>query len=47
MGNNTIIKAKNRALKEREIQLEKAYKLIASGVFVRDPHRLDIRGNIN
>ena len=47
MGNNKIIEAKKHALKEREIQFQKAYKLIASGVLVRDPHRLDIRGNIN
>ena len=44
MDNITITEAKKIAQKEREVQLKKAYKLIAAGVVVRDPQRLDIRG---
>ena len=46
MDNNTIIEAKKIAQKEREVHLKKAYKLIAVGVVVRDPQRLDIRGSL-
>jgi bifunctional UDP-N-acetylglucosamine pyrophosphorylase/glucosamine-1-phosphate N-acetyltransferase len=46
MDNNTIIEAKKIAQKEREVHLKYAYKLIAVGVVVRDPQRLDIRGNL-
>ena len=46
MDNNTIIKAKKISQKEREAHLKKAYKLIAAGVVVRDPQRLDIRGSL-
>ena len=46
MDNNTIIKAKKISQKEREVHLKKAYKLIAAGVVVRDPQRLDIRGSL-
>ena len=46
MDNNTIIEAKKIAQKEREVHLKKAYKLIAAGVVVRDPQRLDIRGSL-
>ncbi len=45
MDNITITEAKKIAQKEREVQLKKAYKLIAAGVVVRDPQRLDIRGS--
>lgn len=38
--------AKNRILQEREELLEKAFNLIVNGVVVRDPERLDIRGNL-
>ena len=44
MDNYKITDAKLRSQKEREVQLKKAYKLIAAGVVVRDPQRLDIRG---
>ena len=46
MDHNTIIEAKKIAQKEREVQLKKSYKLIAAGVVVRDPQRLDIRGTL-
>ena len=46
MDNITITEAKKIAQKEREVQLKKAYKLIAAGVVVRDPQRLDIRGTL-
>ena len=46
MDNNSITEASNRAQKEREEQLKKAYKLIAAGVLVRDPQRLDVRGSL-
>ena len=45
-NNITITEAKKIAQKEREVQLKKAYKLIAAGVVVRDPQRLDIRGTL-
>jgi bifunctional UDP-N-acetylglucosamine pyrophosphorylase / glucosamine-1-phosphate N-acetyltransferase len=35
---------KHVALREREISLDKAYKLMDAGVTVHDPKRLDIRG---
>ena len=31
---------------ERELQLNKAYKLIADGVSIIDPYRLEIRGKL-
>ena len=46
MDNNTIADAKNRSQKEREVQLNKVYKLMDAGVLVYDPQRLDIRGNL-
>jgi bifunctional UDP-N-acetylglucosamine pyrophosphorylase / glucosamine-1-phosphate N-acetyltransferase len=46
MVNYKITDAKDRSQKEREVLLNKAYKLIASGVVVRDPQRLDIRGTL-
>ena len=46
MDNNTITEAQKIAQIEREVQLKKAYKLIAAGVVVRDPQRLDIRGTL-
>ena len=46
MDNITITEAKKIAQKEREVQLKKAYKLIAAGVVVGDPQRLDIRGTL-
>jgi len=46
MDNYKITDAKDRSQKERDVLLKKAYKLIASGVVVRDPQRLDIRGTL-
>ena len=46
MENYKITDAKHRSQKEREELLKKAYKLIAAGVVVRDPQRLDIRGTL-
>ena len=46
MDNYKITDAKHKSQKEREVQLKKAYKLIAAGVVVRDPQRLDIRGTL-
>jgi bifunctional UDP-N-acetylglucosamine pyrophosphorylase / glucosamine-1-phosphate N-acetyltransferase len=46
MDNYKITDAKHRSQKEREVQLKKAYKLIATGVVVRDPQRLDTRGTL-
>ena len=46
MDNYKINDAKDRSQKEREVLLKKAYKLIAAGVVVRDPQRLDIRGTL-
>ena len=46
MDNYKITDAKHRSQKEREVLLKKAYKLIAVGVVVRDPQRLDIRGSL-
>lgn len=46
MNNNEIAKAKNNARKEREVYKEKAFELMANGAEVRDPERLEIRGNI-
>ena len=46
MKNNEIVKAKSKARKEREVLAEKVYELIASGVVVRDPERLEIRGTL-
>ena len=46
MDNCTITDAKHSSQKEREVQLKKAYELLASGVVVRDPQRLDIRGTL-
>jgi len=37
---------KERARIEREIFSEKAYELISSGVVIRDPERIDIRGTL-
>ena len=46
MDNYKITDAKHRSQKEREALLKKAYKLIAAGVVVRDPQRLDISGTL-
>ena len=46
MDNYKITDAKDRSQKEREVLLKKAYKLIAAGVVVHDPQRLDIRGTL-
>ena len=46
MDKNMIKEAKDKARKEREAILEKAYELIAVGVVVHDPERLDIRGSL-
>ena len=46
MKNNEFVKAKSKARKEREVLVEKVYELIAGGVMVRDPERLDIRGTL-
>lgn len=46
MKKKVIADAKERARKEREIFSEKAYELIASGVVIRDPERIDIRGTL-
>ncbi len=46
MNNKAITDAKEAARKEREIFSNKAYELIARGVVIRDPERLDIRGNL-
>ena len=46
MNKLTIADAKDRARKEREIISDKAYEQMASGVLVRDPERLDIRGTL-
>jgi bifunctional UDP-N-acetylglucosamine pyrophosphorylase/glucosamine-1-phosphate N-acetyltransferase len=46
MDNFKITDIKRRSQKEREVLLKKAYKLIAAGVVVRDPQRLDIRGTL-
>ena len=46
MHNYKITDAKDRSQKEREVLLKKAYKLIAAGVVVSDPQRLDIRGTL-
>ena len=46
MDKNMIKEAKDKARKEREAILEKAYELIAVGVVVHDPERLDIRGTL-
>jgi len=37
---------KDRIKKERDALLDKAYQLISVGVLVRDPQRLDIRGDL-
>ena len=47
MGNSKVIRAIESSQKEREIQFAKAINLIATGVLVRDPNRLDIRGVIH
>jgi bifunctional UDP-N-acetylglucosamine pyrophosphorylase / glucosamine-1-phosphate N-acetyltransferase len=46
MNNKAITDAKEVTRKEREIFSNRAYELIASGVVIRDPERLDIRGNL-
>ncbi len=46
MNNKVITDAKEATRKEREIFSNKAYELIAGGAVIRDPKRLDIRGNI-
>ena len=47
MEQNRIIEVKLSAEREREELLEKVYKLMADGVVVCDPHRLDIRGELS
>ena len=44
MNKNTIIEVQNKALKKSEALKSKAYELIANGVLIHDPDRLDIRG---
>ena len=46
MKKNEILEAKKKAQKERENILQRAYELLASGVEVIDPERLDIRGTL-
>jgi bifunctional UDP-N-acetylglucosamine pyrophosphorylase/glucosamine-1-phosphate N-acetyltransferase len=46
MDKKIIIDIKNRVRKERSELSEKAYKLMAVGVLVHDPERLDIRGSL-
>ena len=46
MDNYKIIDAQHKSQKEHEEKLNTAYKLIAAGVVVRDPQRLDIRGTL-
>jgi len=46
MGKDRISKVKLLAEREREQLLMKVYQLMADGIVVRDPHRLDIRGKL-
>ena len=46
MNKKAIADAKERARKERELFLDKAYELLANGVVIKDPERLDIRGTL-
>ena len=46
MDNYKINDVIDRSQKEREVLWKKAYKLIAAGVVVSDPQRLDIRGTL-
>ena len=47
MEKDSISKVKLLAERYREELLEKVYKLMADGVVVCDPHRLDIRGELS
>ena len=47
MEKNSISKVKILAERYREELLEKVYNLMADGVVVCDPHRLDIRGELS
>jgi bifunctional UDP-N-acetylglucosamine pyrophosphorylase/glucosamine-1-phosphate N-acetyltransferase len=47
MEQDKIYEVKFLAERERELLLEKVYQLMAKGVVVRDPHRLDIRGELS
>lgn len=47
MEQNRISEVKLLAERERELLLEKVYQLMEIGVVVRDPHRLDIRGELS
>ena len=46
MEQDCISEVKRLSEREREQLLEKVYQLMANGVVVRDPHRLDIRGDL-
>ena len=46
MKENELSKIKHLVKREREELLDKVYQLIANGVLVRDPFRLDIRGDL-
>jgi bifunctional UDP-N-acetylglucosamine pyrophosphorylase / glucosamine-1-phosphate N-acetyltransferase len=46
MNNNKIVNSKEKSKKNRQIFLDKAYKLIDDGVYIHDPYRLDIRGSL-
>ena len=47
MEQDSISEVKFLAEKEREQMLEKVYQLMVGGVVVRDPYRLDIRGELS
>ena len=47
MEQDSISEVKLLAERDREELLEKVYKLMADGVVVCDPHRLDIRGKLS
>jgi len=46
MDKNAISELRSRVKKERKVFSEKAYELIANGVIVHDPERLEIRGTL-
>ena len=46
MNQYSISEVKRLAESEREQLLERVYQLMRNGVVVRDPHRLDIRGEL-
>ena len=47
MEQDNISEVKLLAERERELLLKKVYELMADGVVVSDPHRLDIRGKLS